>query len=272
VDTTVYVGWSAMMASAMLEAGALLDARGLDGHALRTLERLCREGSDGSGGVRHALGGDVTGLLEDQVHLADACVTAFESTGTPAWLSHATDLMEHVWAHFRAADGGLYDRAASGGEGFLTQRLRPVVDAPTPSPNGVAAQVCARLAEHTGDERWRARLDELLTAFGGGLDDLGLHGASLLLAADWALNPAAHVVVVAGDDAPGRALRRAARAGFRPRKVLTLLVPGAEPAGLPAPVRAMLTDASPRAYVCVGTSCRPPLSSPDGLLEALRTP
>jgi uncharacterized protein len=274
VDTTLYVGWNAMMASAMLEAGALLDRPGLDAHALRTLERLMTDGADGAGGVRHAIGSDVAGLLEDHVHLANACVTAYESTGERTWHARAEQLMTHVWEHYRAEEGGLYDRRAADGHGLLPERLRPILDAPTPSPNGVAALVVARLAGHDPENaEWPARQEELLTAFGGGLDDLGLHGAALLLGADWALRPTTHVVVVARDDGQGQALRRAARAGFRPRKLITLLSPGTTPsAAVPEAVRAMLDGASPRAYVCVGPECRLPVTSPDALLEALNTP
>jgi uncharacterized protein YyaL (SSP411 family) len=273
VDTTLYVGWGAMMASAMLEAAAFLDRRDLDLHALRTLERLVTETTDDRGGVRHAVGSDVAGLLEDHVHLANACVTAYECTGTGIWRTRAAALMEHVWAHYGAEEGGLYDRRADGGLGLLPERIRPIVDAPTPSPNGVAAVVAARLAEHLPEQpEWRTRLELLLAAFGGGLADLGLHGASLLLGADWALHPRTHVVVVARDDRAGAALRRAARVGFRPRKVVTFLTPD-EPSSptVPAAVRAMLDGASPRAYVCVGQECRPPVTSPEDLLEALQT-
>ncbi len=274
VDTTLYAGWNAMMASAMLEAAALLDRRDLDAHALRTLERLLTEGADGSGGVRHAIGSGVEGLLDDHVHLANACVTAFESTGRHTWLTRGAQLMNHVWEHYHADDGGLYDRRASDGNGLLPERLRPILDAPTPSPNGVAAVVLARLAAHdSANTMWGARQEELLTAFGGGLEDLGLHGAALLLGADWAHGPTAHVVVVARDDEPGRALRRAARVGFRPRKVVTLLDPDATTsATVPEAVRAMLDGANPRAYVCVGPECRAPVTSSEELLEALNTP
>jgi uncharacterized protein YyaL (SSP411 family) len=112
----------------------------------------------------------------------------------------------------------------------------------------------------------------LLTAFGGGIEGLGLHGAAMLLGADWAMRPTTHVVVVAPNDGAGSALRRAARAGFRPRKVVTLLTPEATaPPTVPAAVRAMLDGASPRAYVCVGPECRPPVTSADDLLEALHS-
>jgi uncharacterized protein YyaL (SSP411 family) len=271
VDRAIYTGWSAMMASAMLAAGAHLDHAAVDRHALLTLDRLFRDAADGAG-VRHAIGSSVSGMLDDQVHLADAALDAHEATGDRAWLEHAIGLMDHVWAHYRAGDGGLLDRAAADGEGILARRITPVLDAPTPSPNGVAAIALARLAEHTGEARWAERRDELLAAFGAGLDALGLHGATLLCGADWALNPATHVVVVAPADARGAALRRAARRGYRPRKVVSLLRPDAPTTGLPAAIRAMLDGASPRAFVCVGTECHAPVDSPDALLALLERP
>ena len=271
VDETLYTGWNAMMASAMLAAGALLDRPDVEQHAITTLERIFQEagGDDGASGVAHALGGDVAGILDDQVQVAAAAVDAWEWTGEPRWLARATALMDHVWDTYRADDGGLYDRASEEGEGFLSQRLTPVQDAPTPSPNGVAAIVLGRLAEHTGDERWRTRATELLEAVAGGLADLHLHGAALLLGLDWNLRPAAHVVVVDDGTAGGTALRRAARSAWRPRKVLTSLGRDGRTQGLPAPVRAMLDGRAPRAYVCVGTHCAPPAESPAALEQAL---
>jgi uncharacterized protein YyaL (SSP411 family) len=271
VDRTIYTGWSAMMAAAMLDAAAFLDRPELERHALSTMERVFREAADPEGGVRHALGGTAGGLLEDQVHVAAAAVDAFEATGDRRWLTRAAALMDHVWDAYRAPDGGLRDRRAVTGEGFLAHPIVPVVDAPTPSPNGVAGIALARLAEHTGEPRWSARRDELLAAFGGGLADLGLHGATLLRAADWALSPATHVVVVSADDR-GRALHHAARLAYRPRKIVTLLEHGANPEALPAAVRGMLDGQAPRAYVCVGQTCRAPVSEPQALLELLAVP
>ena len=270
VDRTIYTGWSAMMASAMLEAAAFLDRPDAERHALDTLDRLFGETADPAGGVRHAIGGAVGGLLDDQVHLADAAIDAYEATGEHRWIDRAVSLMEHVWAEFRAPGGGLRDRRGMDGEGFLTQSIVPVLDAPTPSPNGVAALVLSRLDGHRPDGPWAAHRDELLAALGGAVADLGLHGATLLRAADAALNPTTHVVVVAGDDDRGRALRRAARTAYRPRKIITPLAPGAPADGLPPAVRAALDGKVPRAYVCVGTTCHAPLDEPATLLDALR--
>jgi len=275
VDTTVYTGWSAMMASALLESAAALGRADVDHHALVTLERLFTEGveQDGAGGVRHALGGADTRVLEDQVQLACSALDAFEVTGDRYWLTRALALARYTWAEFASDDGGLYDIPRHrGGEGFLTQRLKPAQDAPAPSGNGVAGLLAARLAQHTGDPEWRGRLERLLAAFGGSLAGLSLYASTLLRAADWYLHPAAHVVIVgAADDATARGLMLVARRTYRPRKVLTRLLPGGNVSSLPAPLRAMLDGKGPRAYVCAGQACAAPTSSPAELAVTIAT-
>ncbi|MBE0593438.1 MAG: thioredoxin domain-containing protein [Gemmatimonadales bacterium] len=272
VDRTLYTAWNGMMAGAMLRTAALLDRPALRGHALRTLERFFREASPTDRGVElpHAIGSVVTGILDDQVQVADAALDAFEATADPVWLERATGLMESVWEGYRADGGGLCDtRRGRGGDGFLSQELIPIQDTPTPSPNGTAAIVLARLAEHTAEESWRTRRDELLAAIAGSAADLSIVGAALLRAVDWAVMPATHVVVVGGDDARTYALHRAALATYRPRKVVRRLAPDAAPESLPAPLAAMLDGTSPRAYVCAGTQCAPPVDEPEQLAATI---
>jgi uncharacterized protein YyaL (SSP411 family) len=103
--------------------------------------------------------------------------------------------MTHVWEAYRAESGGLRDTPREQtGEGFLVQEMRPIQDTPTPSPNGVAGIVLARLHAHTDDDAWRARRDELLGTFAGAAAELSIFGATLLRAIDWAVMPSTHVV------------------------------------------------------------------------------
>ncbi|NIS65499.1 MAG: DUF255 domain-containing protein [Gemmatimonadales bacterium] len=274
VDQRLYVSWNGMMVSAMIEAAAFLNRPELEEHAIRTLERLLRDAAEPelSAGMRRAPGSSVRGILEDQVFTAHAAMDAYEATGSPEWLRRSAALMEVVWRDYRADDGGLLDIARGrGGEGFLEQEMKPAQDSPTPSPNGVAAIVLSRLAEHTGEARWRERRDELLEAFAGSAAGLSLYGATLLRAIDWALLPPTHVVVVGRDDERTAELRRAARRVYRPRKVVKWLTPDAPTDTLAQPVKAMLDGNAPRAYVCAGAQCAAPVASPEELAETLRT-
>src|SRR2546429_7655778 len=53
VDTTPYVNWNAMMASAFLHACAARDRPDCDALALKVLERICGEACDERGGSGH---------------------------------------------------------------------------------------------------------------------------------------------------------------------------------------------------------------------------
>jgi uncharacterized protein len=262
VDRTRYTNWNAMMVSALLGAAAVLDDEWSRDHALRTLRRIRTENAD-SDAVAHAPGG-MTGLLDDQVQVAAAALDAYELTGDRAWLEWSERIMDRVWADYWDTDaGGLFDTARErpGQEGLLPARAKPVQDTPTPSPNGVAGIVVARLQELTGDQRWGERGAALVSVFAGRAPELGLHAAAYLLAVDWLVNPAAHLVVVgqAGDPA-GAAMHRSALAVFLPRRVVQFVSPAqAQLRSLPAALRSMVTNgSSPRGYACTGATCSPP--------------
>ena len=262
VDRTRYTNWNAMMASAMLRAGDVFgDAEARD-HALRTLARL-RDERIGDDAVAHTPGG-VAGLLDDQVQTASAALDAHEATGAAEWLDWAVRLMDRVWADYWDAEaGGLFDTARHRGAepGLLPARAKPVQDAPTPSPNGVAGIVVARLHEHTGDARWRERGEALIRAFAGRAAELGLYAAAYLLAVDWHLSPATHLVIVGepGDPVADR-MHTAALAGFVPRRVVRRLSPSeTDSRSLPPAMAGMVAAGkAPRAYACTGMSCRAP--------------
>jgi uncharacterized protein YyaL (SSP411 family) len=276
VDRTRYTNWNAMMASAMLRAGAVLHDEWATGHALLTLDRILRECNPA--GLTHTPGG-VSGLLDDQVQTAAAFVDAYEATGNRAWLQRTEHLMDEVWSEYWDGDaGGLFDTARSrrADAGLLPARAKAIQDAPTPSSNGVAGIVVARLHELTNEGRWKERAESLLRAFGGRAGELGLYAATYLLAIDWHLNPATHVVVVGEPHDPtAHAMHHAALAAFVPRRVIQWIAPSeAEKHPLPAPLRAMLTSAeAPRGYACTGTSCSRPaadLVAWQATLESLR--
>ncbi|MBA3496323.1 MAG: thioredoxin domain-containing protein [Gemmatimonadales bacterium] len=262
VDRTRYANWNAMMASAMLRAGAVLGDGDAARHALLTIDRLRRE-RVADDAVAHTPGG-VTGLLDDQVQVAAAALDAHEATGGREWLDWAGRLMDRVWADYWDEEGGgLFDTARDRGAepGLLPARAKPVQDTPTPSPNGVAGIVCARLHELTGDARWRERGLALVRAFAGRAGELGLHAAAYLLAVDWLLSPTTHLVIV-GDpgDAAADEMHADALATFVPRRVLRRLAPNdpATPSLPPAMAGMVAAGRAPRGYACTGTSCRAP--------------
>ena len=256
VDTTTYVNWNAMMASAFLQAGAVLDRPECNTLALRVLERIWNDAWDGERGMGHVIGRDEPrGLLDDNVHSAAAFLDAFEATGEDVWRERAVLVMEYCGrAHWDDAGGGFFDLARDrGGVAYLAERAKPVQDAPTPSANGVAALVTARLWAMTDQVEWRKALDRLLETCAGGAAQPALYGATLLRAIDWAVHPITRIEVAGPrGDGPACAMHLLALQAYRPRKVVIRKV---------AP--------EPAATVCVGTTCSLPVTTPAELANLL---
>jgi uncharacterized protein YyaL (SSP411 family) len=262
VDRAAYVNWNAMMAAAFLQAGAVLDRPECNALALKVLERIWKEAWDLGNGMSHVLGrSDPRGMLDDNVQAAAAFLDAYEATGAAAWLERATGIMTYcAAAHWDDAAGGYFDvapdRVDRAGAAYLGTRAKPVQDAPTPSPNGVAALVLARLWAITDEPVWRAQLDRQLGAFAGAAPELSLHGATLLRAADWAVHPVTRIEVAGpagpAGEAPACAMHLLALQAYRPRKVVIRKI-----------------AAAPAATVCVGTTCSLPVAAPAALAELL---
>ncbi|HET8712665.1 MAG TPA: thioredoxin domain-containing protein [Gemmatimonadales bacterium] len=253
VDRTPYVNWNAMMAGAFLQAGAVLDRPECNALALKVLERIWTEAWDAGAGMSHVLGrAEPRGMLDDNVQAAAAFLDAFEATGEERWTERAIEVMTYCERAHGDPAGGYFDIAQSGGMAYLATRAKPVQDAPTPSPNGVAALVLARLWALGDDSEWRKKLDRQLGAFAGSARELSLHGVTLVRAIDWAVHPVTRIEVAGPrGDGPACAMHLLALQQYRPRKIVIRKI-----------------AAAPAATVCVGTACSLPVATP-GKLEAL---
>ena len=261
VDRAVYVSWNAMLAEALLEASAILARPDCAEFALRTLERLWSEAMTPGGGMRHRAdhpGGPV--LLDDQVQAASAAIAAYQHTGDGRWLERSRALADFTLE--RLADkvgGGFYDSVPGAGAGLLDQPAKPIQDAPTPSPNAVAASVLLRLAAITETPHYAAEAERTIEAFAGGAADAGLFVAAYMQAADLMIHGACRIVV-ADTTTIGNGLAGEALAVYRPRTVVSHAA--ASPvAGIAGPV----------ALVCIGTACAAPATDAAALRHTLET-
>ncbi len=257
VDRAVYASWNAMLAEALLEAGAILDRPEATLSATRALERLWAEARDADGLMLHRAGLAAPPLLDDQVQCASAAIAAYEHTADAAWLDRARALADLVLQRFADPDGGFVDSADQGGAGLLRERAQPIQDAPTPAPNAVAALVFLRLAAILEDERYRTAGERTLAAFAGAAD-LGLFAATWLRGADFLLTGACRIVVA--ETTTIGPLTRMALATYRPRRALV------HSATSPVPGQAL-----PVALVCAGTACAAPTGDADSLRATLES-
>jgi uncharacterized protein len=278
IDETLYVGWNSMFVSAYLEAARVLDRADWREFALKTLDRILAEAWDPSKGFLHRVGGPrLEGSLDDQVFAAAALLDAYETTLDRRYFDVAERAM--LLAIERYGDpegGGFFDRAKDAAPmGGLDVRRKPLQDSPTPAGNSVAAIVLDRLHSFTGQHLYREWAEKTLEAFVGLIPQYGLFAATYALAALLhSRHPMQVVVTGASGDAQAAALEKAAHKIYRYGKSVLRVTPETlVGAGLPAALGETLPHidaAVPEAYVCVETTCFPPVTDPEKL-EALLT-
>jgi uncharacterized protein len=277
VDETIYVAWNAMFVSAYLEAARVLDRPDCREFALKTLDRILAEAWDESKGFLHRVGGPrLEGSLDDQVFTIAALLDAWETTFDRRYFEVAERAMHLAVVRFGDRDGGgFFDRANDAAPmGGLEVRRKPLQDSPTPGGNSVAAIALDRLHALTGERLYREWAEKTLEAFVGLVPQYGLFAATYALAALLhARHPLQVVVSGAAGDPRAAELERAAHEIYRFGKVVLRLTPGRLAEGaLPKSLRETLPhlDATaPQAFVCVETTCFPPVSDPARLTSLL---
>jgi len=277
VDETLYVGWNAMFASAYLEAGNVLDRSDCKEFALKTLDRILAEAWDESKGFLHRVGGPpLEGSLDDQVFAAAALLDAYEATLDRRYFDIAERAMRLAVERFGDPDGGgFFDRAKDAVPmGGLDVRRKPIQDSPTPGANSVGAMVLVRLHALTGEALYRGWAEKTLEAFIGLIPQYGLFASTYALAALLhARHPLQVVITGESGDAEAAALERAAHSVYRFGKSVLRVTPERIAANtLPPALRETLprlnaTEA--QAFVCVETTCYPPVSEPEKLTSLL---
>ncbi|HEX4642472.1 MAG TPA: hypothetical protein VH161_03360, partial [Candidatus Acidoferrales bacterium] len=178
--------------------------------------------------------------------------------------------------YFDEEGGGFFDRASGAPPmGGLELRRKPLQDSPSPGANSTAAMLLARMHGYTSDARYVKCAEATLEAFAAIAPQFGIHAASYGLAAVLhARGPFEVVVTGASDDPQAAALERAANSVYRFGKAVLRVTPArmASPRAL-APALAetlphLRADVA-QALVCVGTTCRPPVTDPAALIALL---
>jgi uncharacterized protein YyaL (SSP411 family) len=87
-----------------------------------------------------------------------------------------------------------------------------------------------------------------------------------LQALAYALSQPRDIAIVGDPDSPDTwALLSVARNGYRPYQILALGAPAAQPSPVPLLQGRGLVNGRPAAYVCCDSTCRTPVTEPEGL-------
>ncbi len=106
----------------------------------------------------------IPGFLDDYAFLAQALIDLFEASFEPCHLETAIDLARRGLAQFEDEENGGFFSTVEGAADLLL-RMKDDYDGAEPSGNSVATDVLLRLANLTGDDRFRARADASLRSF-----------------------------------------------------------------------------------------------------------
>ncbi|HZR81188.1 MAG TPA: thioredoxin domain-containing protein [Candidatus Binatia bacterium] len=267
-DEKVLAAWNGLAISAFARAALALGEPAYAERAARAADFVLGRMQDGARLHRAFVAGRPAeaGLLEDYAFTIAGLLDLYEATGDPRRLRAAIALDAVLAEHFEDRDAGGFFGTPDDGEALLT-REKPSADGAEPSGNSVELLNLLRLHDLTGDERYRARADRALAAFGKPLRSSPEALDEMLLAVDWRLDVPKEIAIVApaarSEAEPFLAeLRRA----FVPNRVLAIAVAGRD-LDLQAEAVPLLADKTARggratAYVCEHRVCKLPTNDP----------
>jgi uncharacterized protein YyaL (SSP411 family) len=232
--------------------------------ALRPGGRLMRTWKEGRA--------KIPAFLEDYALLADALVALYEADWEVRWVREARSLADEMLERFWDEDAGVFYDTANDAE-ELVVRPRDVFDNATPSGSSAAVMALLRLAELTGEPRYRAVAERALAGSMELMARIPAGFGHLLNALDFALATPTEVAIVgdpAADDT--RALVRTVSRAWLPNTVLAFRAPDTpDDAARLIPLLEGRTAQGGRAtaYVCERLACRQPVTDPESLARQL---
>ena len=276
IDKTIYVGWNAMCISAYIEAGRVLMREETLAFALKSLDRILTAFSAGelhrvvaySEGTTAA---PIPAVLEDYAFVANACLDAYEATGSLTYFTTAQQLTDAMVARFYDSVSGAFfdterDPAAIGA---LATRRKPLQDSPTPSGNSVATIVLLRVAALTDLDIYADKAEDTLESFAAIVEHFGIYAATYGLALRRAVSGITQVCIV-GTDTKAHELEAAALRGYAAnRSILRLPDLDALPPALAATLTNLPAQQGSYAVICKGRSCFPPVHTAEELIKTL---
>jgi uncharacterized protein YyaL (SSP411 family) len=274
LDDKVLTAWNAMMLHAFALAAratgdemyrriAIRSAEFLLG-SLRVDGRLMRTYKAGRA--------KIPAFLDDHALLADALIALYEATFDARWLREARALADEVLARFWDEGEGLFYDTAADAEALVV-RPRDLWDNATPSGTSSAVLMLLRLAELTGEARYRAVADRVLQGMGEVAARAAAGFGNLLSALDFHLaTPTEIAIVGTPGEADTDALLQVAARAYLPNAVTALRRPdddGEVESLIPLLRDRTMVGGRATAYVCERMACQMPVHDPAALAEQL---
>lgn len=166
-DDKVVTGWNGLMIKAYAAAGAAFERQDYTDAAAKAANFLLTQLREKDGRLLRTWRGGSAKLkayLDDYAFVIAGLLELHQHTGDQQWLDAAIELNELQHKHYWSEEGKGYFFTADDHEQLIA-RTRNAYDNVMPSGNGYAIRNLLRLAELTGDEKYRERAQASLQAF-----------------------------------------------------------------------------------------------------------
>jgi hypothetical protein len=270
LDDKVLASWNGLMLGSLARASVVLGEEKYRAAAERNLAFLKTRLWDAStktlyhrwrDGAR-----DSVQLLDAYAFLLAGVLELYQATLEPGHLEFALALAESMVGRFYDREhGGFWQSGAESRD--LILRVKEDYDGAEPSGNSVATLALLKLAALAERKDFREAAEKSLRLFSERLEKMPQVVPHLLLALDFSLEEPRRVVLAGEVNSPeGRALLRAAQGVYQPNRVVLGATGPVEPFARTLKPK----DGKPTAYVCIGTTCRPPTHDPERVKAMLR--
>jgi len=208
---------------------------------------------------------DTVQLLDAYSYLLNGVIDLYESTLKIEHLEFAIELADAMITRFYDSENAGFWQATP--EAGLIIRVKEDYDGAQPSGNSVAILSLLRLADITGEERFKNAGEKSLEFFADRMDRSPYGAAYMLQALDYWLDEPSRVVISGDPESDQvRELLHATYSVYQPTKVVLSNKGPVEELAKSIPDRDEV-----EAYICVGQTCKPPTNDPEKIREMLRT-
>ena len=274
-DTKVLADWNGLMIGAFARVAWITGDSRFLGAAEQAARFVLERMRGAEGRLRHAfMEGEarIPAFLDDYAFVIGGLIELYEAGFELRYLENALELADIVMADFADKESGGFYAVSTDTE--LPVRAKEVYDGAVPSGNSVMLMNLLRLARMTGRQDVEDAAGRLTDAFAGQIGARPAMHAEFLCGLDYALGPAAEVVVAGrAGVARTRALLGALRKTYLPNAVVLFKPAGADSARIeklaPFTKEIKEIDGGAAAYVCVGGRCLRPVTTAEELIRAL---
>ncbi|WP_433601441.1 thioredoxin domain-containing protein [Nocardia sp. CA-135953] len=274
-DDKVVTAWNGMAITALAEAGSALRQDDWVEAAARCARFLLAEHVVDGRVRRASLGGVVgtsPGVLEDYAWLVTGLLALHQATGGLDWLEHAQRLLDKAIRHFAdgTAPGSWFDTADDAEP--LVARPRDPIDGATPAGASAFAEALLTAAATSAPEqtlRYRELADQTLRRGAVVLARVPRSAGQWLTVAEPALRGPLQVAIALPDTATAATDLIATARAEAPGGTVIIAAPTNS---VPLLTDRTPVNGAPSAYVCRGSVCDLPVTTPPELRASLRRP